>query len=180
MAAGITTPTCIAGAYRFQLDPHGGCLVRDLKSHIGIRPAMDLGPEIFALADGIVSDIRQVLHHYLPGSDFNRILDQCLRGDMQQMPRYGSLIPGHPAKQASGRLGANGLDGCAGAPDTGSTVIQLSAMVEKCFGVLAIGCDKHALGPHIDPDNRTGLLRSGDLNFMGKKKEPLLADPLNL
>lgn len=180
MAAGTTPTACVARTDRFQLNSNGSSLVCDLESHIGIRPAVDFGAEVFPLTQRTVSNVLQVFDHDFSCPDFNRVADQCLGAHMREMGGYGSLIPRHPAKQATGGLGANRLDGSAGAPDTRTTVIQHPAVEEKGFGVRRVGGDQHSLDAEITADNAAFGLWLWNLNLVSQAQKPLRANSLDL
>lgn len=180
MAAGTTPTAGVAGTDRLQFDSDRSSLVGDLESHIGIRPAVDFGTQVFPLAQRTVSQVLQVFDHDAPCSDLNRVADQCLGGDMQQMSRYSSLMPGHPAKESPGTSGANGLNNSAGAPDARTAVIQHPTVEEKCFGIGRVRGDEHALDAHVNTNDAAFRLWLWNLNFVNQAKEPLLADALDL
>ena len=180
MAAGTTPTACISGTDRFQFDANGCRLVCDLESHIGIRPAVDFGSEVFPLAQRSISNVLQVFHHDAPCSDLNRVADQCLGGDMQEMSRYGSLVSSHSPQEATGRPCSNGLDFSAGAPDTRTAVIEFTPVEEKCFTVGRVGGYQHALDTHVDSNNRALALWFGDLNLVSQAEIPLFSNPLDL
>jgi putative transposase len=180
MAAGTTPTACVARTDRFQFNSNGGCLVCDLESHIGVRPSVNLGTQVLPFAQRIVSYILQVFDHDLSCSDFNRVADQCLGGDMQEMPRYSSLMPGHPSQESPGTSGANGLNSSAGAPDTRTTVIQHPAVEEKWFGIGRVCGNQHSLDAHIDANNAAFGLGFRYLDFVSQAQEPLLPDTLDL
>ena len=180
MAAGTTPTACIAGTDRLQFDADSSSLVSDLESHIGIRPAVDFGTEVFPLTQRTVSNVLQVLYHDAPSSNLNRVADQCLTCSVEQVCGYGSLMPGHPSQESPGTSGANRLDSGAGAPDTGAAVIQHPAVEEKCFRMVRVGSDKHPLDPHIDADDTTFGLRFWNLDFVSQAEEPLFPDAFDL
>ena len=178
MAAGTTPTACVAGADCFQFDSDSSSLVCDFESHIGVWPAVDFGTQVFPLTQRTVSNVREFLHDDLSCTDPNRVADQCLGGDMQEMSRYGSLMPGHPSQESPGASGANGLNSGAGAPDTRTTVIQHPAVEEKWFGVRRVGRNQHALDTHVDSNNRALALGFWDINLVSQAEIPLFAYPL--
>ena len=180
MAAGTTPTACVTRTNRLQFDTNSGSLVGDLESHIGIRPAVDFGTQVFPLTQRTVSYIAEFFDHDAPCSNLNRVADQCLGAHMREMGGYGSLIPRHPAKQASGGLGANRLDSGAGAPDARTTVIQHPAVEEKRFSVCRVGGDKHPLDTHIATNNTAFGLGFKNLNLVSQAQKPLLPNTLKL
>ena len=180
MAAGTTPTACIARADRFQFDTDSSSLVCDFESHIGIRPAVDFGTQVFPLAQRTVSNVLQVFNHDAPCSDINRVADQCLRGDMQEMSRYSSLMPGHPSQESPGTSGANGLNSGAGAPDTRTTVIQHPAVEEKGFRISRVGGNQHPLDAHINANNTAFCLGVWNLNLIREAQIPHFPDALDL
>jgi len=180
MAAGTTPTACVAGADGLQFDSDSSSLIGDLESHIGIRPAVNFGTEVFPLAQRTVSNVLQVLDHDAPCSNLNRVADQCLTCRVEQVRGYGSLMPGHPSQEPPGTSGANRLDSGAGAPDTRTTVIQHPAVEEKWFGVCRVGSDQHSLDAEITADNAALGLRFGNLDFVSQAEKPLVAYTLDL
>ena len=180
MAAGATTPACVFGINCLQFNSNSSSFIPDLKPGISVRPTVDFGSEVFPFAQRTVSDIRQVFNHDPSRADFNRVVDQCFRSDMQEMSRYGSLIPGEPLQESSGTSGANGLDSSASAPDASAAVIKHPAVEEKCFGVGRVGRDQHAFDAHVHPDNATLGFKCGNFNLMGKQQIPLVTNTLDL
>lgn len=176
VAAGTAPTACVTRADRLQLNPDCRRLVFNFESHIGVRPSVDFGTEVFPLTQRTVSKVLQVLHHDFSCSDFNRVADQCLGAHMREMGGYGSLVSRHSAKQASGRLGANRLDSRTGAADTRTTVIQFTTVEEKWFGVCGVGGDKHSLHAHVHTDNTTFGFGFWNLHLMRKDQIPLLTD----
>ena len=128
MAAGRTPTACVFRADHFHINADSRRLVCDFETHIGERPAMHLGTQVFSLGQRTVSDVRQVFHHDASCSDFDRVANQCLACDVQEVSRYGCFIARHALQQASGGTSSNGLDGGAVAPDTRTTVIQHPAV----------------------------------------------------
>jgi putative transposase len=141
---------------------------------------MDFGAEVFPLAQRSVSDIAEFFDHDLSCSNFNRVADQCLGAHMREMGGYGSLIPRHPAKQASGGLGTNRLDGSASAPDTRTTVIKLTSVEEKWFGIGRIGRNQHTFDSEVATDDAPFILWVWNLNFVSQAEEPLFPDAFDL
>lgn len=180
VAAGTTPATCVERTYSFQGYANGLGFVCDLESHVGVRPSMHLGSKILSLADGRVSNVRQVLHDYSSCPNLNRVPDQCLGSDMQYMPRYGSLISGHPAEQAPGGLGANGLDGRAGAANAAATVIQFTTVEEEWFGIFRVGGDEHALDAHVDTNYAASCSRLWNVDLVREQQVPPISNALNL
>jgi putative transposase len=178
MAAGTTPTACVAGTYRFQFDADSRSLVGDFESHISVRPAVDFASQVFPLTKRTVSNVFQVFDHDAPCSDFKRVADQCLGGDVQKHSRNASLVSAHPPEKASGGSSRYGLNGSAGAPDTRTTVIQLTPVVEKWFGVCRIGGDEHSLDAHIHADNAAGALSFWNFHFVCQNQEPLKPDAL--
>lgn len=170
------SPRCVARADDLCFNPDSRRLVCDFESHIGVWPSVNFGTEVFPFAQRTVSNVLQVLYHDLSRSDLNRVADQLFTRAVKQRGGYGSLVPGHPAKQASGRLGANRLDSRTGAADTRATVIQFTTVVEKWFGVCGVGGDKHSLHAHVHTDNAALCLGFGNLDLVGKDQIPLLTD----
>lgn len=82
MAAGTTPTACVARTDRLQFDSDSSSFVCDLESHIGIRPTVNFGTEVFPLAQRTVSKVREFLHDDASCANFNRVADQCLGGDM--------------------------------------------------------------------------------------------------
>lgn len=176
MAAGTTPTTCVTRTDSLQFDSDSHGLVGDLKSHIGVGPAVDFGTQVFPLTQRTVSNVLQVFDHDAPRPDFNRVADQCLGSDMQEMSRYSSLMPGHPSQESPGTSGANGLNSTAGAPDAGTTVIQHPAVEEKCFGIRRVTGNQHSFDAHIDADDAAFCLGFWNLDFVRQTKEPLFAN----
>jgi putative transposase len=92
---------------------------------------------------------------------------------MQEMPRYSSLMPGHPLQESPGTSGANGLNSGAGAPDARTAVIQHPAVEEKWFGVCRVGSNKHPLDAHVHPNDTALGLGFWNLNFVSQTEKPL-------
>jgi putative transposase len=99
---------------------------------------------------------------------------------MQEMPRYSSLMPGHPSQESPGTSGANGLNSSAGAPDARTTVIQHPAVEEKCFGVCRVCSDQHPLDAKIATDDTPFGLGFWNLDLVSQAEEPLFPDALSL
>lgn len=180
VAASTTPTTCVAGTDCLHFDANRRSFVGDFKSHIGIRPAVDFGTEFFPLTQRSVSDIAEFFDHDFSCSDLNRVADQCLRGDMQEMPRYSSLAPGHPSQESSGASGANRLDSGAGAPDTRTTVIQPPAVEEKCLCIRRIAGNQHSIDAKITANDTTFGLGFWNLYLVNQAEKPLIADAFNL
>jgi hypothetical protein len=180
MATGRTAPARVTRTNRFQFDTNSGSLVGDLESHIGIRPAVDFGTQVFPLTQRTVSYIAEFFDHDAPCSNLNRVADQCLGGDMQEMPRYGSFMPGHPLQESPGTSSANGLNSGADAPYTRAAVIQHPAVEEKCLGICRVGGGEHPLDAHIHANNAAFGLWFLNLNLMREAQVPNLSNPLNL
>jgi len=180
MPAGTAPTARIAWADGFHLNSNGLCLVCDLKSHIGVGPAMDFGTEVFAFAQRHVSDVAEVFDHDASCSDLNRVTNQCFGCDMQKVSRYGSLVSGHPAKQASGRLGANGLDGSTSATDAGTSVVQLTTVEEKRLCVIRVGGYEHSLYAHVHSDKAAFGFGFWYFCLVSENQIPLFADSLDL
>jgi hypothetical protein len=141
---------------------------------------VDFGSEVFPFFERGVSHVAQIFADDSLRPNFNRVADQCLGGDMQEVPRYGCLIPRHPAEQASGRFGANGLDSGAGAPDAQTTVIQLPAFEEKCLLIVRIGSGQEALYAKVHAHNATCSLWFWDLDLVRENQIPLVAHTFDL
>ena len=176
MAAGIAATACVLGINQFRFDSDCRSLVTDLESGFSIRPSMYLGSEIFPIIERRVSNVAQVLKNDTTSTDFNRVTDQCFRCDMQEMSRYGSLMPTHSPKKATRGTSANGLNGCAGAPNASSTVIQHPALEEKCLGVGRVGGDQQAFDPSVHANDTAFGLEFRNLNLVTQAEIP---DPSN-
>ena len=176
MAAGTTPTACVTRTNRLQFDTNSSSLVDDLESHIGIRPAVDFGTQVFPLTQRTVSYIAEFFDHDAPCSNLNRVADQCLTCRVEQVRGYGSLMPGHPFQEPPGTSGANRLDSGAGVPDARTTVIQHPAVEEKWFGISRIGGDKHPLYSHVNTDDTAFGLWGWNLNFVSQTEKPLFPD----
>lgn len=180
VTAGTAPTACVTRTDRLQLNPDCRRLVFNFESHIGVRPSVDFGTEVFPLTQRTVSNVREFFHNNASCADFNSVADQCLGCDMQKMSRYGSLMPGHPSQESSGRLGANRLNSSAGAPNARTTVIQHPAVEEKCFGIGRVGGHQHALDAHIHTNDAAIGLRFGNLDFVSQAEKPLVSYTLDL
>lgn len=180
MAAGIAATACVSGIDQLQVNSNGSSLVSDLESGIGVWPAMDFGSEVFPLVERRISNVAQVFKYDTTCTNLNRVTDQCLGCDMQEMSRYGSLMPAHAPEEATGGTSANGLNGCAGATNAGATVIQHPALEEKCLGVIRVGGDEEALDSCVHANDAPIRLRLWDINFVDEADEPNLTDALYL
>lgn len=178
--AARTATACVTGTDRFRLNTDSRRLVGDFESHIGVRPSVDFGTEVFPLTQRTVSYVREFFYHDLSCAEFNRVADQCLRGGVQEHSGYGGLVPRHPSQEPPGILGANRLDSRTNASDARTTVIQFTPMEEKCFSVGRVGRHQHALDAHIHPDNATFGLQFWNFNLITEAQIPLFADPLEL
>lgn len=163
----------VVRTYRFGCHTFSRSLVRDLESHIGIRPSADFGAQVLALTDRTVSDVRQVLYHDLTGSDANAVADQCLGGSMQEMLRYGSFVSRHPFQESPGASSANGLNDGAGASYTRTAMVKFASVVEEWFGGAGIGGDKKALYAHVHTNDTALGFRFWDVYFITENKVPL-------
>lgn len=180
MAAGIAATACVLGINQFRFDSDCRSLVTDLESGFSIRPSMYLGSEVFPLIERRVSNVAQVLKNDTASTDFNRVTDQCFRCDMQEMSRYGSLMPTHSPKKATRGTSANGLNGCAGAPNASSTVIQHPALEEKCFGITGVCGDQKSLDAHVCANNASLCLCFRYFYLMTEQEKPHITDALYL
>ena len=134
-----TAPAGVLWIDQLESNSFRSSLILDKELSLCIWPAVDFGPEVFPFLERTVSDVAQVLADDSLCSDTNRVVYQLFTCKMKQVLRYGCLVPGHSAKQASGTLGASGLDSGAGAPDARTTVIKPTAFEEKCLGVVGVG-----------------------------------------
>ena len=180
MAAGATSAACVTRTDRLQFDAGGRRLVSDFESHISVGPPVNFGAEIPPLLERTVPNVAQVLDHDAPCSDFNRVTDQCLGGDMQEISRYGSLMPGHPFQEPTGTSGANGLNSSAGTPYARTTVIQHPAAEEKCFSICRVGGDEHSFYAHIYAHYAAFGFWVWNLDFVRQAEEPLFPNAFNL
>ena len=180
MAAGMTPTACVFRANRFQFNSYRRGLVFDLESGIGIRPSVEFGSQVFPLTQRTVSDVREFFHDYAPCADFNRVFDQCLRCDMQEVPRYGCLVAAHAPEKAVSGTSANGLDSSASAPDASAAVIQHPAVEEKGFGISRVGGNQHPFDAHIDAHKAPCGFKFWNLNLMSQTQKPLFAYSFDL
>jgi hypothetical protein len=174
------TPAGVARVDQFKPNPRRGSLVGNKELTLGVGPAVDFGSEVFPFFERGVSHVAQIFADDSLRPNFNRVADQCLGGDMQEVPRYGCLISGHPAEQASGGLGANGLDRGAGEPDARTTMIQLAAFEEKCLLIVRIGSGQEAFYAKVHAYNATCNLWFWDLDLVRENQIPLVAHTFDL
>lgn len=180
VAAGAAPTACITWTDRLQFDSDSSGFVCNLESHVSIRPAVNFGSEVFPFTQRTVSNVLQVFDHDAPCANLNRVANQCLGCDMQEMSRYGSLTPRHPFQESPGASGANGLNSSASAPDTRATVIQHPAVEEKWFGICRVGRNQHSLDAHINTDDTAFGLGLWNINLVSQVEKPLVSDSLNL
>lgn len=171
---------CVLGIDQLKSNAMGGCLILDKELPLSVWPAVDFGPEVFPFLERTVSDVAQVFNDDPLRSDTNRVADQLFRRKVEQRIRYGCLVPGHPSQESPGGLGANGLDGGAGAPDARTAVVKPTAFEEKCFGVAGVGGGHQAFHAKVHANHTTIIFEFRDLNLVGEDKIPLLPDAFNL
>lgn len=175
-----TTSGCVPWAYDLRLDSNSSRLILDLESGIGIRPSVYFRPKVFALTQRTVSNVREVFKDYSPGIVVNRVLNQGFRSTVQQHVGYGSLVSRHSLKKSSGTSGANRLNLCASATNTGAAVIEMAALEEKSLGVVGVSSDEHPLDAHVYANYTPSFLWFLNFNFVSQTKIPLSINEFDL
>jgi hypothetical protein len=177
----VTTPRTstagVSGIDQFKANTFSSCFVLHKELPLGVGPSVNFGPEVLPFTQRTVSNIAEVFADDPLRSVVNRIPDQFLARLMEEMHRYGCLISRHPAEQAAGGFGANGLDGGAGAPDARTAVIELSAFEEKCFMIAGISSSHEAFDAKVHPHYTPCSFRFSDIHFVSKNQMPLPSDP---
>ena len=172
-----TSPAGVSGIDQFESNPFSSSLILDKELPSGIRPAVDLGSEVFALLERRVSDVAQVFTDDSLCSDGHSVADQLLTRLVEESIRYGCLVPGHPSQEPPGGFGANGLDGGAGAPDARTTVVKPTAFEEKCLRVAGVGGGHQAFHAKVHTNNAPLCFGFRDFDLMGENQIPLVSDP---
>lgn len=180
VAAGRTAPACVSRVNLLDRNADVLRLVGDLELPLSERPSVDLCPVVFPSPERTVSYVRQVFKDYPPCAIIDRVFDQCLGGDMQEMSCYGSLVVAHSLEESAGRTGANGLDLCAGVADASAAVIQFTALEEKCTAVSRVGRDHKSFDAEVHADDAAFGLRLRHVNQVRQYQIPHLADALEL
>ena len=175
-----TPPAGVSGIDQLESNTHSSRLILDKELPSGIRPSVDFGSEVFSFLERTVSDVAQVFADDSLCPGLNRVSYQLFTRYVKQVIRYGCLVPRHPAKQASGGLGANGLDSGAGAPDARTTVIKPTAFEEKCFTGIRVGCGHQPFDSEIHSDYPTGGTGFRYLNLVTEYEVPLFTDSTDL
>jgi hypothetical protein len=86
---------------------------------------------------------------------------------------YGSFVATHASEKTPCGLSANRLDSGAGAPDTMTAVIKLTAVEEKCLRIRGVSSYEHPLDTHIYSDYTAFCFEVLDLDFITEQKVPL-------
>jgi len=137
---------------------------------------MNLRAMLLAALHRAALDALQILHHNLTCIHGFSKGHQSLRGDVEEVPCYGSLSIPQPLQKAAGRAGANTSNSSFNLADTCPVMVECTSSDIQCFVRFWLNGHKEILNSRIYANYCSSSFKLWDIDLNGQDNIPLLTN----